>query len=629
MKIMTTRHRPGDVDRPHTPRRAIKRSALAVAAAAALAAGMLGASPVVAAEGDDLGPTLVETGAAPSGYAMQFRYAAPEGVQQVHVYGDWTYSQPENVTCDGCGDGRLPSQWQPGDVAATQWRTIPMVKGADDVWEVTVPLPAGTFRYAFTHDCTSNVATNCALNYDPANPWEIFPQYPGAPGAVRSTTWVPANPAFPTYATDYQKPLPDAQLGTLESVRYASPLSTTPAGVHDMVVYTPFGYDPNRAEPYKTLYLSHGSGDHSTAWTMQGVAHHIVQNAINDGSAEEMVVVSTDFNGLPGGNNGYVNELRNNVIPYIETNYNVSTTAIDRAFAGFSAGGSRAATILYDNTDLFGYHGVWSIAPGNPTAAQLERLKNVEGAIMMGTGLQDRLGNIATGMVNRQAQLIEAGVDIDAYNVPGGHTWHVWRPLLDHYVRDVIFPAPPDTTKPVATLVSPTTAGPFPALSVRVDATDDRGLQRIVANIYKGSTLVKSTQSASGGAKSATHQATVTLPDGAYTVKYNAQDLAGNIASTGTFAFTIDATKPTATIKDGASFTVKTGETYDLISFKLHDAGQIDKVVLNGVVKDLTNNAWSDVNFIKPGVFGGVQGANTLVVHDVAGNTETYTFTLN
>lgn len=101
----------------------------------------------------------------------------------------------------------------------------------------------------------------------------------------------------------------------------------------------------------------------------------------------------------------------------------------------------------------------------------------------------------------------------------------------------------------------------------------------------------------------------MTLPDGAYTVKYNAQDLAGNISQTSSFAFTIDATAPKATIKDGAAYTVVNGAGYDLISFKLSDAGKIDKVTLNGKVKDLTNNAWSDVNFIKPGTFGGVKGA--------------------
>jgi hypothetical protein len=46
------------------------------------------------------------------------------------------------------------------------------------------------------------------------------------------------------------------------------------------------------------------------------------------------------------------------------------------------------------------------------------------------------------------------------------------------------------------------------------------------------------------------------------------------------------------------------------------------------VIKDLTNNAWSDLNYISPGVFGAVRGENTLVVYDVAGNTTTQAFSL-
>lgn len=40
------------------------------------------------------------------------------------------------------------------------------------------------------------------------------------------------------------------------------------------------------------------------------------------------------------------------------------------------------------------------------------------------------------------------------------------------------------------------------------------------------------------------------------------------------------------------------------------------------------DNVWSDLNHIRPGVFGAVRGQNTLVVHDVAGNTTTVPFTL-
>lgn len=188
--------------------------------------------------------------------------------------------------------------------------------------------------------------------------------------------------------------------------------------------------------------------------------------------------------------------------------------------------------------------------------------------------------------------------------------------------------APVDTTKPVATLITPTTAGPHTDLRVRVDATDDTGLKRIVANIYQNGKLVKSTQTAMNGATSGVHESTVALPDGSYTVRYNAEDLAGNIAKTGEFAFSIDATAPTATVKEGASFTSGSDGVYDLVSYKLFDAGKVSRVIINGTVKDLTDNTWSDVNFLKPGVFGAVQGANEMVVEDVAGNRSTVSFTL-
>jgi hypothetical protein len=89
-----------------------------------------------------------------------------------------------------------------------------------------------------------------------------------------------------------------------------------------------------------------------------------------------------------------------------------------------------------------------------------------------------------------------------------------------------------------------------------------------------------------------------------------------------------DDVKPTVTVKDGAEFTVGADGTYPKVSYKLYDAGKIDMVVLNGVEKDLTDNVWSDLNYVRPGVFGAKAGNNTLKVHDVAGNVTTVRFTL-
>ncbi|MGZ0712714.1 carbohydrate-binding protein (plasmid) [Coraliomargarita sp. W4R53] len=186
-----------------------------------------------------------------------------------------------------------------------------------------------------------------------------------------------------------------------------------------------------------------------------------------------------------------------------------------------------------------------------------------------------------------------------------------------------------DTERPVVVLVSPSTAGPFRELSVQVDAADNAGLNRVVANIYKDGVLVKSTQSAADGATEFSHQATVALVDGSYSMKYNASDLAGNISTTSVVSFTIDATAPTVTVKTGDAFTIGDALAgFEKVSFKLFDAGLVDRVEINGTVKDLNDAKWSDVNGIVPGTFGAVLGENEMVVFDVAGNATELTFTL-
>lgn len=89
-----------------------------------------------------------------------------------------------------------------------------------------------------------------------------------------------------------------------------------------------------------------------------------------------------------------------------------------------------------------------------------------------------------------------------------------------------------------------------------------------------------------------------------------------------------DVAPPTVTVKSGAQFTVEHDGSYNKVSVKLHDQGKIDRVVINGVVKDLVDDVWSDVNGIKPGLFGAVRGANTLVAYDAAGNSTTFEFQL-
>ncbi len=87
-----------------------------------------------------------------------------------------------------------------------------------------------------------------------------------------------------------------------------------------------------------------------------------------------------------------------------------------------------------------------------------------------------------------------------------------------------------------------------------------------------------------------------------------------------------DTVAPTVTVKPESA---GRDGVYRTVSFKLFDEGRIDKLTLNGVEKDLTDNAWSDLNGVTPGVFGAREGANELKVYDVAGNVTTMTFVLD
>ncbi|MBD8608757.1 Ig-like domain repeat protein [Aeromicrobium sp. CFBP 8757] len=442
------------------------------AAAVSVVVGLLGAAPASAVEA--VGPTVTYTGDGPTGYSATFRYDAPDDVTSVQVYGEWLFSKPSSIVSQTTADLRTGKDWQPGDVLAgysNAWRTIEMTKDTDGIWTYTTPLPSGTFSYSFTHGCTTPNASGCTKYPDPEN-LPLSADLPGATQQTLSQVYVPQSSKFPTYDNDYQAPTSPARTGMLVNSSYASPLPTDAAATRRVTVYLPAGYDKNRAAAYPTLYLSHGGGGNETDWATQGVAQYILENAVKDGEAQPAVLVMTNFNGL-SGNQAYANDLRNNVIPFVEAGYNVSKKSDDRAFAGLSAGGARGLTLLYDNTDLFGYYGLWSSAAAYtaPTAEQLQRMKSVKGSIHSGAGKQDFLIDINASSIARANGLRALGVDVTSFDVDGIHSWDVWRQLLDNFVRTSAFKTTDTSIVPAAVA----TPGRLTSLVASVSAVTTTG----------------------------------------------------------------------------------------------------------------------------------------------------------
>jgi enterochelin esterase-like enzyme len=259
---------------------------------------------------------------------------------------------------------------------------------------------------------------------------------------------------------------PEPVHGALVDVTYVSPLSTTPAGIHPLAVYTPPNYDPYRAVPYPTLYLSHGGGGNEVDWSTQGAASNIIDNLIAAGKIQPMVVVMTNFNGIvtPAGavciEDNYSLDVINSVIPYVEVHYNVSKNVHDRAFSGLSMGGRRANCILFNHTTAFGTYSIMSTAPdGYPYDTNDPRWENPELKALLGiqsaSGIYDGIRVIDRGhltTIEERRLLTEHIIPFVADDISGGHEWYVWRIFLRDFVTGMAFN---HTTTSLSPVVAP------------------------------------------------------------------------------------------------------------------------------------------------------------------------------
>ncbi|MDR3201971.1 MAG: hypothetical protein LBT54_02380, partial [Bifidobacteriaceae bacterium] len=434
----------------------------------------------------NLGATVKHTGRAPTGYEVTFRYKPSAAVTSVQLYGEWYFTQPSSITGLGDGDARPGKDWQPGDVpagGAWSWGSEEMTLGSDGVWSYTMPLPSGTFSYRFYHDCVGPFTFFCTGYVDPTNvPWSNDPAVAaqGAGQQTMSQVYVPSSSEFPTYSNGFQAPVPAGAAASVRTFGYYPVGSTDPSVHRNATVVLPAGYDPGRAEPYPTFYLTHGGGGNDTDWATQGAAQTILANAIRDGATEPTVIVMPNWNPLPTME-GFAEELRDALIPAIEANFNVSHNSADRAFAGLSMGGARAVTILHSYTSLFGYYGIWSAGAtyDPPDAEQVARMKGVLG-IHIGAGEQDFLSPPGTAVaiidesLARTAGYRALGLDnVTQTNYPGIHSWDIWRQELDYFLRNIAFTTPGTEPEPTPTVT--VTAAPEPGPTTTVTAAPEPG----------------------------------------------------------------------------------------------------------------------------------------------------------
>jgi enterochelin esterase family protein len=304
---------------------------------------------------------------------------------------------------------------------------LPMRKGEDNVWSVTVgPVAPDIYPYSFRVDGVTVM--------DPNNP-DFFPNERHKGSLLDVKGQVPQMQAMqnvPHGSVNYD-------------YYYSESLGTTGR----TLVYTPPGYEQGGEKRYPVFYLISGTTDTDETYFKVGRTNFILDNLIAAGLAEPMIVV------MPYGNPAYYfppgaegrrtadfnKDLLNDLIPYVDRTYRTIDDRLSRAIGGFSRGGNQALTAGLNNLDRFAWLCSYASFAGNPEdfrssfgtlAADPARTNQQIELLWLGVGSDDFLYDRASAFMN---ELDKYGIRNVTRVSGGGHTWMNARDYLEETAR--------------------------------------------------------------------------------------------------------------------------------------------------------------------------------------------------
>ena len=252
---------------------------------------------------------------------------------------------------------------------------------------------------------------------------------------------------------------------TRQTVTYPSKTTGADRLCH---VILPAGYSAEKT--YPVLYLLHGIGGDHNEW-LGGNPLEVVGTLAGKGEAAEMIVVIPNVRAMKedavpkeifrpeciAAFDNFINDLRDDLMPFIKANYSIKTGRENTAVAGLSMGGRESLFIGFSMPETFGYIGAFSPAPGLlplsfpdtgdhpnrpafPSQFTEDDLAVKDGVpaptlLMMCNGEQDEIVKLCTA--GYEAALNKNGVEHLYYTMPGGHDFGVWKNGLYHFAKQI------------------------------------------------------------------------------------------------------------------------------------------------------------------------------------------------
>lgn len=242
----------------------------------------------------------------------------------------------------------------------------------------------------------------------------------------------------------YQDDIPQ---GEMKMITYNS---ITVGVERNAMVYTPPNYS-NR-EKYNVLYLLHGIGGDENEWNDQMNPSHILDNLYAENKLEQMIVVFPNGRAMkddrPVGEifapekiaafERFEDDLLNDLIPYIESNYPVLNSRDNRGLAGLSMGGGQSLNIGLTHLDTFSWIGAFSAAPNTKESEELlkepKEISRCLHLLWLSCGEEDELLHVSE---NFHKSLTEKKIPHTWFLDKGGHVPSVWSSGLYHFTQRI------------------------------------------------------------------------------------------------------------------------------------------------------------------------------------------------
>lgn len=199
-------------------------------------------------------------------------------------------------------------------------------------------------------------------------------------------------------------------------------------------VYVPSGM--KGGEPRPTLYVTDGQW-----YIASGRLHDLTEKMREKGSITAPVIVFVDSRNPDNRRENrrnqqffckqnYADFFRHDLIPAIEDSYPVQKHRDARTVLGLSFGGLNAACFGLIATDIFG--GIAMQSPANhPVPSLNDAYKKLDvQPVKMFLSVGTKNDNTRAGRLFKKV-LSRKGYDLTYKEVPYGHNWRNWKPLLD------------------------------------------------------------------------------------------------------------------------------------------------------------------------------------------------------